>query len=170
MASNRIREPLRGAFIAILAAAIGAGGTLAGNAIASANAHDQLAAQFAHDDRARQVDLRRDAYENFITAASRYQFDLVRLGILAANGQSNSNTELKVLTGDSAQILTLWSEVQLVGSAKAASLARAVRNDLDDITFSRPDLAPEQAVSKALKTKAKLQLFVNVARVELNSP
>ncbi len=169
MASNRMREPLRGAFIAILAAAIGAGGTLAGNAISSANARDQLAAQFAHDDSVRQVDLRRDAYENFITVASRYQSDLVRLAVLAANGQSNSKTELKALTGDSAQILTLWSEVQVVGSAKAASLALAVRKDLDAITFSPSDVPPEQIVSKALKTKAKLQLLVNVARVELNS-
>jgi hypothetical protein len=168
MASNRISGPLQGAFIAIFAAAIGAGGTLAGNAIASANAHDQLVAQLAHDDSVRQLDLRRDAYENFIAAASQYQFDLIRLAVLAANQQSNVKTELKVLTGDSAHTLTLWSEVQVVGSAKAARLGLAVRTYLDAITFSS-DLGPEQILSRAQKTGPKLQLFVNVARAELNS-
>ena len=168
MAGNRTSEPLRGAFIAILAAAIGAGGTLLGNAIASANARDQLVAQFAHDNRVRQVDLRREVYEKFITAASQYQSDIVRLTVLAAGRQSNLKTILKVVTGDSAQMLTLLSEVQVVGSANAASLARAVRNDLDDIAFS-DHLSPEQTVDRANKNKDKLQLFVNAVRTELNS-
>jgi hypothetical protein len=168
MAGNRTHEPLRAAFIAILAAAIGAGGTLAGNAIASANAHDQLAAQFAHEDRVRQVDLRRDAYEKFISTASQYRIDILRLVTLQEAHQTDRKTVLKVLSTDSAQILTVSAEIQVVGSAKAASLALAVRKDLDAITFS--DLPPEQTIDRAVKTQSRLQLFVDAARVELNSP
>ena len=78
MASNRTREPLRGAFIAILAAAIGAGGTLLGNQLASTNARQQVSAQLSHDDSVRQSELRRTAYAKFTAAATHYEIDLAR--------------------------------------------------------------------------------------------
>jgi hypothetical protein len=167
MAGSRMREPLRGAFIAILAAAIGAGGTLAGNAIASANARDQLAAQFAHDDSVRQYDLLRDAYEKFIAAASQYQDDLLRVELHAANGQDMSETELKEITGDDAQIQALWSNVRLVGSAKAAGLAKEVRFAIDHVLDGNPSAG--QMDSRLTNTVPMLQRFVDAARGELNN-
>ena len=68
MASTRTREPLRGAFIAILAAAIAALGTLAGNQLAASNARDQLSVQLSNDASVRQYEAVRDAYTNFISA------------------------------------------------------------------------------------------------------
>jgi hypothetical protein len=82
MANNRAREPLRGAFIAILAAAIAAGGTLLGSQLANANARQQLSAQLSHEDRVRQYEVRRDAYENFFSTAGQYELDLETVSVL----------------------------------------------------------------------------------------
>jgi hypothetical protein len=79
--SDRGREPLRGAAIAIVAAAIAAGGTLAGNYMATLSANDQLTVQIAHEDHIRQYDLRRDTYRRFLQVASEYQEDLGNFAI-----------------------------------------------------------------------------------------
>ena len=171
MASNRTREPLRGAFIAILAAAIGAGGTLIGNQLASSNARAQLSAQFSHDDSIRQHDSRQNAYAEFISAASQYELDLIRLGVTHADDQKPpSKTEFKEITGDAARLQTLSSEVRVVGSAKAASLAVVVRNALDDIINSalKGEVGPEELVSRANDIEPKIGVFVIAARDELN--
>src|SRR5918993_2722747 len=126
MASNRTREPLRGAFIAILAAAIGAGGTLLGNQLASSNAREQVAAQLSHDDSVRQSESRRDAYVNFISGVSEYEIDLQRV-VLLSGDKPPSKRELEELIGDVARLETLSSVVQVVGSAEAAGLAVGIR-------------------------------------------
>jgi hypothetical protein len=170
MASNRTREPLRGAFIAILAAAIGAGGTLLGNQLASANAGQQLSVQLSHDDSVRQSELRRAVYAKFIAAASQYELDLERVPAIAANKGSLNEKEFRELTDDGGRLLSVSSEVQVVGSAKAASLAEAVRNDLDDILNLGLSgrLSPEEMNARANANERKLSLFVGAAHDELN--
>ena len=170
MASNRTREPLRGAFIAIVAASIGAGGTLLGNQLASSNARQQLSAQFSHDDSVRQSELRRAVYAKFIAAASQYELDLERVPAIAANKGSLGEKEFRELTSDAGKLLTVSSEVQVVGSAKAASLAKAVRSDLDDIlNLGLSDrLSSEEMNSRANANERKLSLFVSAAHDELN--
>jgi hypothetical protein len=169
MATNRAREPLRGAFIAILAAAIAAGGTLLGSQLASANARQQLSAQLSHDDRVRLYEVRREVYSRFISAASQYELDLARVAVLNAE-KGLSVKVFKELTGDGSRLLTVTAEVQVVGSAKAASLAKAVRNDLDDILNLGLNnrLSPEDTLSRANRNEDKLNLFVGGAHDELN--
>jgi hypothetical protein len=171
MATNRAREPLRGAFIAILAAAIAAGGTLLGSQIASANARQQLSAQLSHDDRVRLYEVRRDVYSRFISAASQYELDLETGSLLAAEtGSSLSEKDFRELTDDAARLVTVTSEVQVVGGAKAVSLAKAVRNDLNEILnlVVNDALSPEGTNSRANRNEDKLNLFVGGAHDELN--
>jgi hypothetical protein len=165
MADNRRREPLRGALIAIVAAAIAAGGTLAGNYLASVNARDQLAAQFEPEDEVRQDDLRRDVYQRFIAVASKYQIDLRHGASASAQEEAAINRDI---INDITQIQTEWSEVQLVGTAKAAGLAKAVRESLDKLAINS-DLTPEALDRRVQQTLPKLQLFVDTAREELNA-
>jgi hypothetical protein len=170
MASNRTREPLRGAFIAILAAAIGAAGTLLGNQLASANTRHTLSVQLDHDDSARLYELRRDVYAKFISAVSQYEVGLIRAAEHSANQQSQSlsETDLKELTGDFAQLQSEWAEVQVVGSTKAAGLATVVRKGLDDILTSE-NLSADEVGSRAQGIEPKLRVFVNAAHDELNA-
>jgi hypothetical protein len=168
MASNRTREPLRGAFIAILAAAIGAAGTLLGNQLASSNAREQVAVQLSHDDSVRQSESRQDAYANFIAGVSEYEIDLERV-VLLSGDKPPSKTDLKELIGDVARLETLSSVVQVVGSAKAAGLAVGIRKALDKILNSalNGDLGPEEILSRANDIEPKLELFAKAARDEL---
>jgi hypothetical protein len=170
MANNRAREPLRGAFIAILAAAIAAGGTLLGSQLANANARQQLSAQLSHEDRVRQYEVRRDAYENFFSAAGQYELDLETVSVLAAEkGGSLSVKDFRELTDDAARLLTVTAEVQVFGSAKAVNLANAVRNDLNDILNSALSdrLSPEDTNKRANANEDKLKLFIAAAHDEL---
>jgi hypothetical protein len=154
MATNRTREPLRGAFIAILAAAIGTLGTLAGNQLASANARDQLYAQLSHDDGVRQYESRRDAYTKFVSVASQARMDLIRVAVQDAEAhRSTTEAELKEVLGDNAQVSALCSNVQVIGSAKAATLALAIRGAFEDILES-DDLSTEQIVSSVPRLKS----------------
>jgi hypothetical protein len=166
MADNRRREPLRGAFIAIVAAAIAAVGTLAGNALASANARDQLTAQIEHEDSVRHDDLRRDAYNRFISVASKYEVDLHRTSLASTEKEASSLNQ--ILATDISEIESVWSEVQLVGSAKAAGLAGAVRDDLDQITKNASSMNADEISLRAERAEPKLRLFINAAREELN--
>ncbi len=167
MAGKRISEPLRGAFIAMAAAAIGAGGTLAGNSLAGANARDQLAAQIEHEDNVRQDDLRRDAYQEFISAASQYQIDLrVVAQIAAAQQRPSTEKDLRDITNDSAQIQIVWSKIEVVGSAKAADLAGGIRKALDDI--AEGGLTPDEIETRAVQIFPMLDRFVEAVRDELN--
>ncbi len=166
MAENRRREPLRGAFIAIVAAAIAAGGTLAGNALASANARDQLAAQIEHEDSVRHDDLRRDAYNRFISVASKYEVDLRRFSLATTEKEASSTNQ--IIATDISEIESVWSEVQLVGSAKAAGLAGAVRDAFDQITNNAGRMTADEIGLRAQRADPKLRLFINAAREELN--
>jgi hypothetical protein len=166
VADSRRREPLRGALIAIVAAVIAAGGTLAGNAVASANARDQLTAQIEHEDSIRQDDLRRDAYTRFISVASRYEIDLLRFSL--ANTEKEVSSTNQIVATDYSEIQAAWSEVQLVGSTKAAGLAGAVRGALDQITNKASGMDLEEIGRRAQRVEPKLRLFINAAREELN--
>jgi hypothetical protein len=171
MATNRAREPLRGAFIAILAAAIAAGGTLLGSQLASANARQQLSAQLSHDDRVRLYEVRRDVYSRFISAASQYEGDLERVSYLALVTKGPVlDKDFRAVTDDSDRLLAVTSEVQVVGSAKAVSLAKAARNDLNDILNLALSnrLSPKDTNIRANRNEVKLNLFVGAARDELN--
>jgi hypothetical protein len=78
--------------------------------------------------------------------------------------------EFRELTDDGGRLLSVSSEVQVVGSAKAASLAEAVRNDLDDILNLGLSgrLSPEEMNARANANERKLSLFVGAAHDELN--
>jgi hypothetical protein len=162
MADSRRREPLRGALIAIVAAAIAAGGTLAGNALASANARDQLAAQIEHEDSIRQDDLRRNAYTRFISVASKYQVDLQRFSLATTEKEASSTNQ--IVATDISEIESVWSEVQLVGSAKAAGLAGAVRDALNKVTNNASRMDSDEIGRRALGTDPKLRLFITELR------
>jgi hypothetical protein len=166
MADSRRREPLRGALIAIVAAAIAAGGTLAGNALASANARDQLAAQIEHEDSVRQDDLRRDAYKRFISVASKYEVDLRRFSLISTEKEVSSTNQ--TIATDISEIEAVWSEVQLVGSAKAAGLAGTVRDALNQITNNAGGIDFDEIGLRAQRVEPKIRLFINAAREELN--
>jgi hypothetical protein len=125
MADNRRREPPRGALIAIVAAAIAAGGTL----------------------------------------ASKYPIDLRHGAFASAQEEAAINRDI---INDITQIQTEWSEVQLVGTAKAAGLAKAVRESLDKLAINS-NLSPEALDRRVQQTLPKLQLFVDTAREELNA-
>jgi len=123
MVSERTPEPLRGAFIAIVAAAIGTGGTLAGNAIATGNASHNLTTQIRHEDQTRQADLRREAYAEFVSVATRYIIDI----------QTNV-TNQSAVRADLHDIIAASSAIRFVGSPEAARLAEKIWHDLSDIT------------------------------------
>ena len=168
MASNRRWEPLWAALIAILAAAIGAGGTLAGNHLANVHARTQLAAQLTHDDRARQADVRRKAYSGFISAVSEYQNDLLREVDNLGDPPKPTAAQINEITADSAQLLAVWAEIQLVSGAKVTVLATKVREALDAV-FQLDPLTKEKIRFIAEKdSEDKLDSFLFAAREELN--
>jgi hypothetical protein len=74
------------------------------------------------------------------------------------------------LTDDDSRLLAVTSEVQLVGTAKAASLAKAARKDLNAILNSivLDRSSPEEIISGANANERKLNLFVAAAHDELN--
>ena len=160
MVSERMPEPLRGAFIAIVAAAIGTGGTLAGNAIATANASQNLTTQIGHEDQTRQADLRREAYAEFVSVATRYIIDI----------QTNVNKQSAV-RADVHDIIAAYSAIRFVGSPEAARLAEQIWLDLNGITndfysgHENPGGANDRAESVF---EMVLKRFVPAGRMDLS--
>jgi hypothetical protein len=162
MARNGTSEPLRGALIAVVAAAIGAGGTLVGNSLAAENAREQLAVQLVHDDRVREHDARRDAYQRFIFVASDYELDLVRLIAKGAEDTEAIDSLIPKLT----QLQTALGEVQLAaGRGEATGLAKAVFDELDMATGEGGSPSVEEVTSTV---GPLLGDFIEAARAELN--
>jgi hypothetical protein len=168
MASNRRWEPLWGALIAILAAAIGAGGTLAGNQLANVHARAQLAAQFAHDESTRQDDVRRKAYSRFISAVSEYQNDLTIEADHLRDAPTPSKAVISEILTDSAQVRTAWAEVQVVGGTKTTRLATVVREALDAVLQLDPLIRDKVFYIAQRDSQYKLDAFLDAARKELN--
>jgi hypothetical protein len=167
MASTRTREPLRGAFIAILAAAIAALGTLVGSQLAASNARDQLSVQLSHDDSVRQHEALRDAYTNFISATSQAKLDALRVLQVDIELQRNTTaTELKELHADAAQLEALSADIQMIGSRKAAGLASTV-TDAYDYLILIPNQSTEELHNSTQALTPKLDAFVSNARAEL---
>jgi hypothetical protein len=166
MADSRRREPLRGAIVAIVAAAIAAAGALAGSALAAANARDQLTAQIEHEDSIRHEDLRRGAYNRFISVASKYQTDFLRFSLVSTEKEISSTNQ--TIATDISAIESAWSEVQLVGSTKAADLAGEVRDALNKIAYSAEGMSLTELGLRAQRTDPYLRRFINAAREELN--
>jgi hypothetical protein len=160
MVSERMPEPLRGAFIAIVAAAIGTGGTLAGSAIASANASHNLTIQISHEDQTRQADLRRVAYAKFVSVAARYIIDI----------QTDVSNQSAV-RADLHDVIAADSEIQLVGSREAVQLATKIWQDLNGITNDFNDGNVDQAGANGRAGAAAdmtFDRFVPVARKDVN--
>jgi hypothetical protein len=167
MASTKTPEPLRGAFIAILAAAIAALGTLAGNQLAASNARDQLRVQLSYDDSVRQHEALRDAYTNFISATSQAKLDALRVLQVDIELQRNTTaTELKELHADAAQLEALWADILMIGSRKAAGFASAVTKAYDALVLT-PNQSAEKLHKGTLALQPKLDAFVSNARAEL---
>jgi hypothetical protein len=165
--STKTPEPLRGAFIAILAAAIAALGTLAGNQLAASNARDQLSVQLSYDDRVRQHEALRDAYTNFISATSQAKLDALRVLQVDIELQRNTTaTELKELHADAAQLEALWADILMIGSRKAAGFASAVTKAYDALVLT-PNQSAEELHKGTLALQPKLDAFVSNARAEL---
>ena len=160
MVSRRMPDPLRGAFIAVVAAAIGTGGTLAGSAIATANASHNLTTQIRHEDQIRQADLRRDAYAKFVSVAIRYIIDIQT----NVSDQSTARADLH-------DVVAAYSEIQLVGSPEAAQLAVKIGQELIDITnkFYNGKVYQDGASSRAGAAADMVRDdFVPVARTDVN--
>jgi hypothetical protein len=170
MASDRARDQLRGAFIAIVAAVIAAAGTLVGGALANANAREQLSAQFSHEDTVRQYESRRDTYEKFIAATSQARADLLILAGQVENNQSTSLRQQEKVLGHYAQLATLASGVQIVGSRKVAELALLILKTYEQLF--RSNLGPKEAAkeigSTADDVEAARVRFAKAAGDELN--
>ena len=168
MATNRTREPLRGALIAILAAAIGAGGTLIGNQLASVNARTQQRAEFSHDDSMRRQESQQGSYIKFTAAAKHAETDvIIVLQHDFQTGQSTSEKEFKEVFGDEAQLYAAWSDVQTVGSSKEAALATKVLETFDEI-LSLNNPSPKTVNSHLNIFESQLTSFVDASRDELN--
>jgi hypothetical protein len=160
MVGRRMPEALRGAFIAVVAAAIGTGGTLAGSAIATANASHNLTIQIRHEDQTRQADLRRVAYANFVSVATRYIIDIQ----IDVSDPSTARADLH-------DVIAASSEIQLVGSLEAAQLATKIGQDLNGITNDFHDGKVDQAGANGRATAAfqmTFDRFVPVARTDVN--
>jgi hypothetical protein len=167
VATNRTREPLRGAIIAILAAAIGAGGTLIGNQLASVNARTQQRAEFSHDDSARRQESQQGSYTKFTAASKHSETDLIIvLQHDFQTGQPTSEKEFKEVFRDEALLYTAWSDVQTVGSIKAAALATEVLDTFDEILqLNNP--SPKEVNSQLNVFESKLKSFVDASRTSL---
>ena len=160
MVSRRMSEPLRGAFIAVVAAAIGTGGTLAGSAIATANASHNLTTQIRHEDQIRQADLRRVAYAKFVSVATRYIIDIQ----IDVSDQSAARADLH-------DVIAAYSEIQLVGSQEAAQLAITIWQDLNEISNDFNDGKVDQAGANGRASAAADMMFkhfVPVGRKDVN--
>jgi gamma-glutamyl:cysteine ligase YbdK (ATP-grasp superfamily) len=72
------------------------------------------------------------------------------------------------IINDITQIQTEWSEARLVGTAKAAGLAKAVRESLAKLAINS-NLSPRGTGQESSADFPKLQLFVDTAREELNA-
>jgi hypothetical protein len=94
MASEGAQDSLRGAAIAIVAAAIGALGSLGGTYLANNNARSQLASQIAHEDMVRQANIRRDVYKRFIVAV--HEFEARDRCLWHAGGTAGENDEARI--------------------------------------------------------------------------
>jgi hypothetical protein len=160
MVSRRMSEPLRGAFIAVVAAAIGTGGTLAGSAIATANASHNLTIQIRHEDQTRQADLRRVAYAKFVSVATRYIIDIQT----DVSDQSAARADLH-------DVVAAYSEIQLVGSPEAAQLAVEIGQELNGITndFHNGKVYQDGASSRATAAFGTVRdRFVPVGKKDVN--
>jgi len=124
--ADRNRRPLRGASIAILAAAIGSFGSLIGVVVASANAPADVRAQLDHEDQVRLFDLRRDAYQRFISVATQYVLDVQA-------GRVDESTTIR----DTHELLAASSEIHLVGSNDAALDAEDVTGALIEVRTAK---------------------------------
>jgi hypothetical protein len=160
MARSRTSEPLRGAFIAIIAAAIGAGGSLAANAMANANAQRTLDRQIANEDRIRRDDLRRDAYQGFVSEATTFVIDL--------QAEPAVPKSKSIFTADLNELIASESAVRLVGSPDAAQEATAIREDLNMLMNNAPSMAREDVGEQAEQTFSSVQEFVDLGSKELH--
>ena len=166
MAREGTSDSVKGAAIAIIAAAIGALGSLGGSYLANDNARQQLSLQIAHETAVRQVDLRRDAYKRFIVVANEYQSDLQ--DILPAIKEKRFPKLAREIDNDSVRIHTAYSEIQLVGSEEAARQAQPVLLGLDK-AGRPPGRASEGSLrSEVEATNVVLQRFIDTVREEMN--
>src|SRR6266508_3914175 len=117
MADVRPREAWKGAYIAIIAAAIGSFGSLIGVVVASSNARHNIERQLSDAHEVRQADLRREVYEGFASAAGKYLIDLeftVTADVQA--GRSTTESELRTIFDDFYGMDIALSNVRLVGT------------------------------------------------------
>jgi hypothetical protein len=161
MASDRTREPLRGALIAIVAAAIGALGTLGGNALSTANARALL----ENENEVRQEDLRRDAYEGFVTAATKLVLEIQAVSV-------TEKGDFSAFKRDYLEVIETLSAVRLVGSREAAGLAYTIADDLIKLGNGLNDgLDPVEARDRAgvIATEKLYGDFVSTGIEELSA-
>ena len=160
MVSRRMPDALRGAFIAVVASAIGTGGTLAGSAIATANASHNLTTQIRHEDQTRQADLRRDAYAKFVSVATRYIIDI----------ETDVSDQRAAIT-DIHDIIAAISEIHFIGSLEAAQLAEKIGKDLNKISndFHGGKVGQAGAYARAqADADVMFNRFIPVGRTDVN--
>ncbi len=160
MVSRRMPELQRGAVIAVVAAAIGTGGTLAGSAIATANASHNLTIQIRHEDQTRQADLRRDAYAKFVSVATRYIIDI-----------ETDVSDQRAAKTDIHDVVAAYSEIHFIGSSEAAQLAEKIGLELNAITndFMDGKVGRAGAHDRAeAAVDVMLNRFVPVGRNDVN--
>ena len=160
MASERAQDSLRGAVIAIVAAAIGALGSLGGTYLANDNARSQLASQLAHEDMVREANVRRDVYKRFIVAVHEFESDLGDVSL--ATEQKRFPKLAKELAQDSVRVNTVSTELLLVGSARASELAIRITDKLNRTSASVPRLSQSEINHLKEDAHGDLNKFLDV--------
>jgi hypothetical protein len=171
--NGRTREWARGPLIAIVAAAIGSLGSLIGVVVANSNATHGLQTQLSHEDRVRKEDLRREAYERFVTSANTYLIDLERIVTADALADRNpTEAELKTIFDDHNHTQVALSATQFVGSEKAHKSGKVVLDKLDGLLNALSNGSLSVDDQKGMDTAEKsildaMDAFVTLGRDEL---
>ena len=157
------RQLIAGALIAVTAALIGAGGTVAGVLVSNQSARWSLNQELRQQDSIRQADLRREAYQDFFHATADYYYILreTNSGTRTANGFGPKDFKEKRL-----ELNKALNDVSILGSETAFQFADQTCDTLFAMTAS---VSQEDLERMRQKANDELSKFTVAIRPELKS-
>jgi hypothetical protein len=158
-------DRLSNASIAIIAAALGALGTLGGTYLANSNTEHITSIQARHDESVRQSDLARGAYIAFINAYEQYRDDVLTVRDEMEQGGASDSTIVK----SNANLVRLYSaldQMKIVGHKRPLALAQRTA---DTIANWDIDTKAKELDRMAEKADTILNQFVSSARSNLTA-
>jgi len=162
--AERPSKALRGASIALVAAAIGSIGSLVGVFVANSNARDNLAAQLEHEDDMRLFDLKREAYQEFFVTAVNFLFDTEAF-LLGEEGALDKQTARHKFR----KLVAAASGIYLIGTADAALNAQSVVGDFSLMVGQQGvDLSRDNVARVWEDADHDIEVFMNDANNELS--